>query len=156
MGNLPSFIVRSLRAPRRALARRGLVGMTGLFLSTELRAPLRSTALFLFCHFDFSPPPCLFDQARLKAERVEKSRSVSDGQKGVDRSFIVRFLDCARNDKGGISTEPLLSFRLLSFCHFDFSPPPLSFRPSEAESRARGEIPERKRRTKGRRPKLYC
>ena len=92
--------------------RRGLVGMTGLFLSTELRAPLRSTALFTFCHFDRS---IVFSLAlaqnrgfcakeerqrsevasrvyaacleRSLARRVEKSRSASDGQKGVDRAI---------------------------------------------------------------------
>ena len=40
MGNLPSFIVRSLRAPRRA------------WPATEPLLPFR---LFSFCHFGFSP-----------------------------------------------------------------------------------------------------
>ena len=60
--------------------------------------------------------------------------------------FTVRFLDCDRNDKG--ESRPLSTF-----CYFDY-PSFLSFRPSKAESRARGEISERKRRTKGHQPKF--
>ena len=93
----------------------------------------------------------------------------------------VRFLDCARNDRVGRSTvRRLLSFRFFTFCHFDRS---IVFSLAFAQNRgfcakeerqrsevarrvyaaclerslprrARGEIPERKRRTKGRRSRF--
>ena len=92
----------------------------------------------------------------------------------------VRFLDCARNDRVGRSTvRRLLSFRFFTFCHFDRS---IVFSLAFAQNRgfcakeerqrsevarrvyaaclerslprrARGEISERQRRTKGYRPR---
>ena len=95
----------------------------------------------------------------------------------------VRFLDCARNDRVGKSTvRRLLSFRLFAFCHFDRS---IVFSLAFAQNRgfcakeerqrsevarrvyaaclerslprrARGEISERQRRTKGRANEFRC
>ena len=75
--------------------------MTVLFLSTELRAPL-----FVI------------------STNVEKSRSVSDGQKGIDRAIQSDFSTALEMTGLFLSTElraPLLSFRLY---------PLLSFRPT--------------------------
>ena len=71
----------------------------------EMTVGKKSTAPF-FCHFD---------QARLKAERVEKSRSDRDEQKVIDRTLLLDFSTALEMTVGKKSTMPPRSAEMTGF-----------------------------------------